>query len=186
MIDETQIKLNNRVPRMRKNIIRKSTIKLHIQVLDRNWRRTLPSFGRYIRKIVACHYPGPRDLAIPEFSVVLTDNQHLQKLNAQYRGHDKVTNVLSFPIPYLYQNANGHTVSFLGDIFMGHDLIVAEARAQQKTVLDHATHLLFHGLLHLLGHDHQTTKEAEIMERLEIDILASLNIKNPYIIQSKS
>lgn len=76
-------------------------MKLHIQVIDKNWRRTLPSFGRYIRKIVACHYPGPRDLVIPEFSVVLTDNKHLQTLNAQYRGYDKVTNVLSFLLDVL-------------------------------------------------------------------------------------
>ena len=106
-----------------------------------------------------------------ELSVVLADNDFVQALNKQWRGKDKPTNVLSFPQdePLL-----------LGDIILAFETVRDEAAAQDKSLADHTSHLIVHGLLHLLGHDHEEDQEAEAMESLEITILKALEIKNPY------
>jgi probable rRNA maturation factor len=107
-----------------------------------------------------------------ELSLVLCDNSFIQNLNKQYRGKDKPTNVLSFP-----QNEP----QMLGDIIIAYETILTEAAAQDKTLRDHFTHMLVHGFLHLCGHDHEEDSEAVEMEALEVEILQSLNIKNPYL-----
>ncbi|MEZ5813389.1 MAG: rRNA maturation RNase YbeY [Alphaproteobacteria bacterium] len=106
-----------------------------------------------------------------ELSLVLADNDFVQKLNKEWRGKDKPTNVLSFP---------QDEPSMLGDIILAYETVAEEAEAQGKRFEDHMIHLIAHGLLHLLGHDHEEDHEAEIMESLEIEILAAMNIKNPY------
>jgi probable rRNA maturation factor len=106
-----------------------------------------------------------------ELSLVLADNDFVQKLNKEWRGKDKPTNVLSFP---------QDEPSMLGDIILAYETVEEEAQAQGKRFEDHTIHLIVHGLLHLLGHDHEEDHEAEIMESLEIEILAAMNIKNPY------
>lgn len=105
-----------------------------------------------------------------EVSIVLADNDFVQTLNRDYRGKDRPTNVLSFP-----QDA-----PLLGDIILALETLEREANEQSKAFNDHFTHLLVHGLLHLLGHDHIEEAEAEVMEALEIEILDALGIKNPY------
>lgn len=110
------------------------------------------------------------DIAEAEVSVVLGDDAFVQGLNKQYRGKDKPTNVLSFP----------QELPMLGDIVLAHETIMRDAKEQDKSFKDHLTHLLVHGLLHLLGHDHEEDDEAEIMESLEIEILSLMGVKNPY------
>lgn len=105
-----------------------------------------------------------------ELSVVFTSDIHVQILNHEYRGKDKPTNVLSFP----------QDMPMLGDIVLAYETIERESVEQKKSFEDHLTHLLVHGALHLLGYDHEDDKEAEEMEALEIEILAGLDIKNPY------
>lgn len=101
-----------------------------------------------------------------------------QTLNAQYRQKDRPTNVLSFP--GLYQPT--HQMTQLGDLAICASVVAHEASAQAKSLDAHWAHLLLHGTLHLLGFDHETDADAELMESLEIQILASLGFNDPYAI----
>jgi len=113
------------------------------------------------------------------FMVDLTfiDDDEMAEINHTYRQKNKATNVLSFPHPPLTQN--GKTV-ILGDVLFSYTTIANEAITQHKSFAHHLNHLFVHGLLHLLGHDHQREADATIMESLEIKILAQHTIPNPY------
>ena len=112
-------------------------------------------------------------------SILLTNDQQMRSLNNRYRNKDAPTNVLSFPSPENTAMAEdaGHV---LGDIALSAQTIIREAAEQSKTVPDHLAHLLVHGLLHLLGYDHDVDDEAAVMEQLEIDILGTMDVPNPY------
>ncbi|MBN8998008.1 MAG: rRNA maturation RNase YbeY [Rhizobiales bacterium] len=112
-----------------------------------------------------------------ELSVVFTDDAHVRELNAQYRGKDKATNVLSFPGTPAGRDRFG---PLLGDIVIARETVAAEAEADGLPFRDHLTHLVVHGLLHLFGHDHLEDAEAERMEALETGILARLGVADPY------
>ena len=126
--------------------------------------------------------------AIVEISVRLTTDAEVQTLNAQYRQKDKPTNVLSFPmvqadlLESVAQNSDDGEV-LLGDIVLAHGVCAAEAADKGISVEDHATHLIVHGTLHLLGYDHLDDHEAEAMEAIEIDALKSLGLADPYLIR---
>jgi probable rRNA maturation factor len=105
-----------------------------------------------------------------DFSILLADNKTLRRLNRDFRGKDKATNVLSFP------GMGDHA----GDIAIAHGVTKAEAKAAGKTFADHATHLVVHGVLHLAGYDHERPKDAKVMEPLEVKILERLGIADPY------
>lgn len=123
-----------------------------------------------------------------EIAVRLTTDTEVRTLNHQYRQKDKPTNVLSFPMiqPDLLDtvtlNSDDGEV-LLGDIVLAHGVCAAEATDKGVSVADHATHLIVHGVLHLLGHDHGDDAEAAAMEGLERDALASLGIADPYLIR---
>lgn len=113
-----------------------------------------------------------------EISIVLADDAFVQNLNKQYRDKDKPTNVLSFPQT---EPTDIHdTFISLGDVIIAYETIAHEASEQGKCLKDHYIHMLVHGCLHLLHHDHETDDEAEKMEAHEIAILSALDIKNPY------
>jgi len=126
--------------------------------------------------------------ATVEVSIRLTSDVEVQALNHQYRGKDKPTNVLSFPmvqsdlIDTVSQNSDDGEV-LLGDIVLAHGVCTAEAAERGISVADHATHLIVHGTLHLLGYDHINDDEGDAMEAIERDALASLGIADPYIIR---
>jgi probable rRNA maturation factor len=123
--------------------------------------------------------------AMVEIAVRLTTDAEVQALNRQYRGKDAATNVLSFPmvqpdlIDTVTENSDDGEV-LLGDIVLAHGVCVAEAADKGVAVRDHATHLIVHGVLHLLGHDHGDDATAETMEAIERDALASLGVADPY------
>ncbi len=117
-----------------------------------------------------------------EVSIMLGDDAMVRELNGTYRGQDKPTNVLSFPADG--ENGPPDAVSLLGDIVLAYETIAREASEQNKNLSDHLSHLCVHGLLHLLGHDHQTSVDARKMEALEISILAELGIADPFIISA--
>ena len=122
-----------------------------------------------------------------EISIRLTSDAEVRTLNKQYRQQDKPTNVLSFPmvqpdlIATLANTDDGEVL--LGDIVLAYETCAREAAARNVPVQDHATHLIVHGVLHLLGYDHMTDSDAEAMEAIEADIMASLGLHDPYPIQ---
>jgi probable rRNA maturation factor len=115
-----------------------------------------------------------------EVSVVLTDDDRIRKLNRDWRGIDKPTNVLSFPAQLLPGRLDS-APALLGDIVIAYETTAREARAEGKPFAHHLAHLAVHGFLHLLGYDHDSDEEAEAMERLEADILARLRVPDPYL-----
>ena len=113
-----------------------------------------------------------------ELSIVFSDDAHIRTLNAGWRGKDKPTNVLSFPaFPF---PKDGPLPPMLGDIVLAAETVTREAALEDKPLQNHISHLVIHGLLHLLGHDHETDAEAEEMEAVERRALARLAIPDPY------
>lgn len=113
-----------------------------------------------------------------ELSLLFTDDAHIRTLNAVWRGKDRPTNVLSFPA---FETSVGDPLPpMLGDIVLAFETVEAEAAAEGKPFEHHLTHLVVHGLLHLLGHDHEEEGQAEAMEALERRVLAALAIPDPY------
>ena len=125
--------------------------------------------------------------AAVEISVRLTSDAEIHTLNKQYRQKDKPTNVLSFPmvqpdlLPTLANSDDGEIL--LGDIALAHETCAREAEERGVTLEAHAAHLIVHGTLHLLGHDHMNDAEAEAMEAIERDAMASLGLHDPYAIE---
>lgn len=119
-----------------------------------------------------------------ELSIRLVDNQESQQLNSEYRGKDKPTNVLSFPfeMPPELAGLDDEIGHLIGDLVICVPVVAAEAHLQNKTFSDHFAHMVIHGCLHLLGYDHIKDEEAETMENLEREILARLEITDPYAI----
>lgn len=133
------------------------------------------------------------DLPAPGFqiSVMGCDDARILALNGDFRGKAKATNVLSWPSEVLAEGTPGHEPArplagepddpwVLGDIAIAWETCKAEAAGQGKTLDDHVTHLIVHATLHLLGYDHETEADAELMEATEVRILSTLGIADPY------
>jgi probable rRNA maturation factor len=147
---------------------RRSPTRVDVVVLDAGWLEALPGVERLVRKAARAAV-GPRKRSL---TVALADDKRVQILNARDRRKDKPTNVLSYP--------SGER-QFLGDIVLARQTVWREAKAQGKTPAAHASHLVVHGTLHLLGYDHETGEaDARRMEALERRILARLGIADPY------
>jgi probable rRNA maturation factor len=118
----------------------------------------------------------PPSAAPAELSVLLTDDAEIRKLNARWRSRDEPTNVLSFPVP----QGGKELPRALGDIVIAYETTAREAASEHKRIEHHLAHLTVHGFLHLLGYDHESAAQADEMEQLERDILAKLDIADPY------
>ncbi|WP_321393308.1 rRNA maturation RNase YbeY [Emcibacter sp.] len=169
-------------------------IQLDINLEETGWDEELPGAGdlvqRCLQKVVAGTAEGKVLAEFPhlELSILLTGDKSIQVLNREYRGKDKATNVLSFPAlsdeeieDYFHRGAilPDYPVS-LGDIILALETVKSEAISSGKSLENHFCHLVVHGILHLLGYDHQNDADAEEMEGLEKAILGTLGIDDPY------
>ncbi|SPJ29171.1 rRNA maturation RNase YbeY [Falsiruegeria mediterranea] len=126
-----------------------------------------------------------------EISLLACDDDRIAVLNAEFRDKPTPTNVLSWPAQELAAvEAGGHPAQpepdfmgelALGDIAISYDTCAREAQAAGKPMVDHVTHLIVHGVLHLLGYDHIRDADATVMEALEVEILGKMGINNPYM-----
>jgi probable rRNA maturation factor len=143
-----------------------------VVVLDGAWLRVLPQAERLVRRAARAAVAATRRSGSKSLTVALADDRRVRLLNARDRGQDKPTNVLSYP---------SDERDFLGDVVLARQVVWREARAQGKAPAAHVSHLVVHGTLHLLGHDHETGEnDAERMEALERRILKGLGIADPY------
>nr|WP_221195627.1 rRNA maturation RNase YbeY [Luteibacter sp. Sphag1AF] len=128
------------------------------------------------RRWVAAALAGARRRKPAELAIRIVDAEEGQSLNLQYRGRDYATNVLSFPADL----PPGLNLPLIGDLVICAPVVSREAGEQGKPEAHHWAHLTVHGVLHLLGYDHEVEAEADAMEALETKILAGLGISNPY------
>jgi probable rRNA maturation factor len=156
----------------------RSGFSCEVQVEASGWLKAWPG-ARRDTKLLLTGITKRRDLSsVPRGTVVvvLADDARVRALNAQFRGKDRATNVLSFPDP----------LSPLGGMALALETLEKEAKAQGKPFVNHVKHMILHGFLHLLGHDHQTKSDARLMESLEIAILGEMGIPNPYVIEAQT
>lgn len=135
------------------------------------WRSSFPGYRPALQKAVVATFRHA-DTSPQALTIALSGDRAVRTLNRDFRGKDKPTNVLSFP---------ADEPDYLGDVILAHGVVEQEAQEQKKSFTDHTTHLVVHGVLHLLGYDHETGEEdAKKMEALEKRILKSLKIADPY------
>ncbi len=149
------------------------------------WRRALPAAAAICRRaaLAAWADAAPRRLKkrpAVEIAVLLTHDRAIRRLNAGYRGKDKPTNVLSFPSGMADAAPSPSVPLMLGDVVVSYGTVAREARNETKPLRAHLSHMVVHGVLHLLGYDHEDATDAVTMERLETKILAALGIADPY------
>jgi probable rRNA maturation factor len=146
-----------------------------VEIEDAGWSQLLPDCEAVVQNAARTALSG--DLRHPaegyEVTILLTDDATVQDLNCRFRGKNAPTNVLSFP-------ALESARPYLGDVAMARGVCVTEAKAQGKSLADHLAHLTVHGVLHLLGYDHEADSEAEVMEDMERSILNRLGVRDPY------
>nr|WP_315467774.1 rRNA maturation RNase YbeY [uncultured Undibacterium sp.] len=146
----------------------KPKLTLSVQYVDERLKDVLTR--PLLRKTVQAALFFPAELTLR-----IVDAEEGQELNRDYRGKDYATNVLTFA----YTEDSDAEVT-QADIILCTDVLEKEAKEQKKSVLEHAQHLVVHGVLHAQGYDHENDEEAEEMEALEIEILAGLGLTNPY------
>jgi probable rRNA maturation factor len=136
------------------------------------------------RAIAVASVAADADIGHAEIAVMLTDDATIRTLNKDFRGIDKPTNVLSFPAPEIGggrdEGDQDEAPRALGDIAIAYETLRREADEEGKPFTHHLSHLAVHGFLHLIGYDHETDDEAEVMEALEVEILTQLGIPDPY------
>ena len=146
--------------------------RISVIIEEPRWRddkTVLPLIRRAMRLTVHRH-ASAKNFRV---TILLSGDKRLRALNAAFRGQDKATNVLSFPAP-----PGGDP--YLGDVAIAYGVVSREARAQKKNFAAHAAHLAVHGVLHLLGFDHEKANDANLMEQQETLLLAQLGIADPY------
>jgi len=147
---------------------------IEVVIGDREWARALPDHeALVIAAAEATLNALPDAVDVSEVVVLLTDDRTVWDLNIRFRGKNSPTNVLSFP-------SAGTAAEYLGDIALAYGVCASEAEEQGKTLAAHLQHLVAHGVLHLVGYDHEDEAEAEVMEDLERCILAGLGLPDPY------
>ncbi|MEX0351250.1 MAG: rRNA maturation RNase YbeY [Paracoccaceae bacterium] len=160
---------------------------LDLTLEDTRWGDLSPLAERAVAEVLD-HLGIAADLC--EVSLLACDDARIAELNSAFRDKAKPTNVLSWPSAELAADSDGGTPALpgpdftgeiaLGDIAISYDTCAREAEAAGKPMQDHVTHLIVHGVLHLLGYDHVRNADATLMEGLEVEILGKLGLDNPY------
>ncbi len=177
-----------------------TTLQIDIDTASTKWKGAFTRQRKKIEQAAALAYlmakkPAALKAQDVSLTITLSTDAAMRRLNRDWRATDKPTNVLSFPqltLPTHGRTAKtktrtrtdlrlfaGRTLP-LGDVILAFETIRRECRAQKKTLESHTLHLVVHGVLHLLGYDHMSEKEAKYMEKLECDILAMMGYPNPY------
>ena len=165
-----------------------SSPKITIDVITeaRRWETEIPELAEVCRLAANAAFDAcGAQIGWAEASIMLADNARLQLLNRAYRDIDEPTDVLSFPgleIAGSFSPGTHIRPVLLGDIVVAYESAAAEAAAQGKELRNHLSHLVVHGMLHLLGYDHLKEVEANEMEHLEVRILEKLGISDPYVV----
>jgi len=139
------------------------------------WHTCTPEIKRFTRKIALATFQHLKLEGNHSFTILLTHDQAIKRLNHEFRGKNHATNVLSFADSIPLKNG-----LYIGDIAISYQRIADEALEQNKIFKNHYAHMIVHGILHLLGYDHITDDQAVIMEGLEAVILSKFKIPNPY------
>lgn len=167
-----------------------SPYQLDVMEDDPRWEQVCPDYQRLCEE--ACYATLENrqiseHISSVELTILLTSDEKMQQLNRDFRGKDAATNVLSFPTMQLeaghyaaLKEYREQTPLMLGDIAIGLETVEREAVEQSKILADHLQHLVVHSTLHVLGYDHENDTEAAVMEGLEVSILRSLNVADPY------
>ena len=155
-----------------------AAVEIDILIEAGDWPAETDLLALARRAIAAVFAETSTEAPATELSLVFTDDASIRALNAGWRDKDKPTNVLSFPA--FPPKLGGALPPMLGDIVLASETISREAALEEKPFEHHLTHLITHGLLHLLGHDHETEADAEAMELVERRALARLAIPDPY------
>jgi probable rRNA maturation factor len=154
---------------------------LALEIEDPRWDAALPNINQVlesaIRLALADAPAGDRPI---EVGVRLVDDDAIHALNRAWRGRDKPTNVLAFPLGDAGPAIDAALPWLIGDIVMSFDTMAAESERDGKPLHHHVAHLAIHAALHLLGHDHEDEDEAATMEAAEVALLAQLDIPDPY------
>jgi probable rRNA maturation factor len=144
-----------------------------IEVEDPCWTASLPQAAGAAREAAAVALAAAVCGSDKAVVILLTDDEAMRDLNRRFRGEDRPTNVLAFP-------SAPDSTGTLGDIALGFGVCDLEARQQGKPLADHLRHLVVHGVLHLMGHDHERADDAARMEAIEIELLGLLGVPDPY------
>lgn len=145
---------------------------VEVQIDDAGWHELGSPLGPAIKRAArrALLHAGESKL-VAGLTILLTGDERVQRLNRQHRRKDRPTNVLSF---------SSRCPGYLGDIAIAYGVALRESDAAGLPLLDHTLHLSVHGVLHLLGYDHESIEDAAVMESLETRILAEMDIPDPY------
>jgi len=146
---------------------------VEISIEDPKWKKLSAPARARVKRIALRALEWEK--AKGSLTILLSSDARLKELNALFRGKNKPTNVLSFP-------AEANPDRYLGDVAIAHGVVTREAGESGKRFADHLAHLAVHGVLHLLGHDHEKPKEAARMEGIEREILAEFGIADPYAV----
>lgn len=142
---------------------------IEVEIDDDAWTEALPGAAAHVERAALAALGAVQGDVV----IALADDAAVRDINARFRDRDAATNVLSFPAA---ESAFPH----LGDLILAYGVCTREAAEQGKTLADHLSHLVVHGVLHLLGRDHEVDAEAEEMEAEERQILAGLGVADPY------
>lgn len=153
-------------------------LEIDLIVEDEAWLATFPENLETLVQSTLEAAAAHQQIRPSSLCVLLTSDAAMQALNRQWRDQDRVTNVLSF--------APAQASEFLGDLALGQGIVAKEAAAQGKPIAQHVQHLLIHGFLHLLGHDHADEDMAARMEGIEREVMAALGLPDPYALERET